>query len=395
MIKSLLENDLYVFTMWYAMEKLGYGNHPVEYTFVNRGKVDLLPYKDEIEKEVGKFCSLYFGIDDVNYLNRLHFLGNNAMDALFDDVNVRKLKRDNINIYEENGELKIKVKGPWRETIFFEIPVLAIISGVYHKHNAHYKSLTSFLSNTEEKRRLINQYGIKVADFGTRRRASFRHQDELVRIFSKSTRFSMKNINDHFVGTSNVYLAKKYDVRPIGTMAHQWIQAFQGIIYDLSDSQRMALESWMHVYRGNLGIALSDTIGIDAFLNDFDMMLAKLYDGVRQDSGDPLVFGEKMVKHYERLGINPMTKTIVFSDSLDLEKAKEINDKFKDRINVSFGIGTFLTNDCGYKPLSIVMKLTKFDGLPVAKLSDEPGKTICKDVKFLKELKLAFNVKGG
>jgi len=200
-----------------------------------------------------------------------------------------------------------------------------------------------------------------------------------------------KELPDNFIGTSNVDLARRYNLKPIGTMAHEFIQAAQALTR-IKDSQKFAFDTWAKEYRGDLGIALSDCLGFEAFLNDFDMFFSKLFDGARHDSGDPYIWGEKLIAHYESFGIDPITKSAVFSDGLDFSKAIEIHETFKDRIKVSFGIGTNITNDTGFKAPQIVIKMTECDGRPVAKISDSKGKMMCKDDDYLKYLASVFNI---
>ncbi|WP_122856759.1 nicotinate phosphoribosyltransferase, partial [Pseudomonas viridiflava] len=228
----------------------------------------------------------------------------------------------------------------------------------------------------------------KVADFGTRRRISYLAQEEVVRTM-------MRDFPGEFVGTSNIQLAREFNIRAVGTQAHEWFQAHQQLGPRLVDSQKAALDGWIKEYRGDPGLTLADCINQDAFLRDFDSYYAKLFDGCRHDSGDPLVWGDRMIAHYESLRIDPQTKTLIFSDGLNLgDKALRILRHFRGRINVSFGIGTDLTNGVeGVKPLSIVMKMVNCQGQPVAKISDAPGKSQCESPEFLSYLKQVFQVK--
>jgi nicotinate phosphoribosyltransferase len=210
--------------------------------------------------------------------------------------------------------------------------------------------------------------------------------DEVVSTFARE-------LPGYFNGTSNVFLAMKHNVKPIGTMAHEFIQAGQGLEkVQLKYSQQYMLEKWIEEYRGDLGIALTDTIGMKPFLKDFDLYLAKLYDGCRHDSSDPYTWCFSLVDHYKKLGIDPRTKSAVFSDNLDFLAAANIYKTFKDMIKISFGIGTNLTNDVGFKPLSIVIKLVKVNGNPVAKISDQPEKVICEDEQFLSYLRKVYEL---
>jgi nicotinate phosphoribosyltransferase len=194
----------------------------------------------------------------------------------------------------------------------------------------------------------------------------------------------------YFLGTSNVLLAKEFNVTPIGTMAHEWLQAGQALTR-IRDSQKFMLQKWADVYRGDLGIALSDVVGVDAFIRDFDLYFAKLFDGCRQDSGCPFEWGEKIIQMYKDLRIDPATKVAVFSDSLDISKAKKLYDRFHGRLKIMFGIGTNLTNDVGVEPLNIVIKMVSCNGMPVAKIADGNGtKGMCEDDEYLKYLKSQF-----
>jgi nicotinate phosphoribosyltransferase len=291
-------------------------------------------------------------------------------------------KRRYINIKNNAQGLSIDIEGPWVQTILFEVPILAIISETFAEMRTEsFRGMMYGLNKIDEQLPFINYL---FADFGTRRR------------FSKSYHYLvleklLKLVPKNLVGTSNVELAKKFGIKPIGTMAHEWLQAHQALAR-VVDSQKAALDVWAHEYRGDLGIALSDVVGFDAFLNDFDKYFAKLFDGCRHDSGDPYIWGEKLIKHYESLGIDPLTKSAVFSDGLNFDKAADIQNHFENRIKTSFGIGTFLTNNCGFKPLQIVLKMIECNKKPVAKISDSPGKGMCNDSSYLTYLKQTFNI---
>ena len=185
-----------------------------------------------------------------------------------------------------------------------------------------------------------------------------------------------------------------HGLTPLGTMAHEYLQACQAVGPRLRDSQVFAFNMWAREYRGDLGIALSDVCGMDAFLRDFDLFFCKLFDGVRHDSGDPFEWGEKLIAHYEKMRIDPRTKTMVFSDSLNIPLAMRLFEYFKGRVRTSFGIGTNLTNDLGYEPLQIVIKMTRCNGQPVAKISDEPSKAMDYDPSYVAYLREVFQVRG-
>jgi nicotinate phosphoribosyltransferase len=226
----------------------------------------------------------------------------------------------------------------------------------------------------------------RFADFGMRRRFSGKWHDTVVGILKEE-------LPHNFIGTSNVYLAKKHKVGHIGTMAHEWLMVGQGLKnVRLADSQKYMFEVWAKEYRGDLGIALSDTLGFKTFLNDFDKYFCKLFDGCRHDSGDPIEWGEKLIEHYEKMGVDPKTKSAVFSDGLTFPLALQLAEYFNGWLKTSYGIGTNLTNDVGFEPLQIVMKVVRVNGNPVAKLSDSSGKGMCEDAEFLQYLKKVFNI---
>jgi nicotinate phosphoribosyltransferase len=281
------------------------------------------------------------------------------------------------------------VKGPWLHTILFEIPVLAIVNEVYFRNTRAHPDLEEGRARLKSKMDLVvnapDMADFRVAEYGTRRRFSKVWHDEVVATM-KATMGKM------FAGTSNVALARKYDVLPLGTMGHEYLQACQALGPRLRDSQVFALEVWAKEYRGDLGIALSDVYGTDAFLRDFDMYFCKLFDGARHDSGDPFLWGERMISHYLANRVDPRTKTLVFSDALTFPRAIELARRFAGRCRVSFGIGTNLTNDLGHQPLQIVMKMVRCNGQPVAKVSDSPEKTMCDDPAYLAYLRQVFQL---
>jgi nicotinate phosphoribosyltransferase len=381
-IQSLLDTDLYKFTM----QQVVYHRFPiadVEYAFRCRTPgVDLRPYRDEIEREIEAFCALRLQDDEIEYLGTLPYMKSSYLSALRE----LRLNPSAIEITCDS-EFRLKIKGNWYRTILFEVPVLAIINEVY------FRSTHPFTPDVEaegrrrleEKCRLARESGLeslRIIEFGTRRRYSRAWQDEAVGMLGEQ-------LGAHFLGTSNVALARKYGLKRYGTMAHEFLQAAQAFVA-LPDSQKYALEMWMQEYRGQLGIALSDVVGMDAFFRDFDRLFSQAYDGARHDSGDPLAWGEKLIAHYEALGLDPKLKQAVFTDSLDIPRAIEIAHHFGARVGTQFGIGTNLTNDVGFPALNIVIKLTRCNGRPVAKLSDTPGKTMGEDSAFMAYLRAAF-----
>lgn len=384
---TLLDNDLYKFTMQQTALHL-FPSTQVEYKLIIRTKgVDLRPLLDEIEGRIDELCSSRMSSSDLEFLGGIRFLKQDYVNFLEDFT----LKRRFIDVAEGKDQLEIRVRGDWVSTILFEVPLLAIIEEVYcASMNPDFDPISVGMDNLNEKIKFAQSKKFIFTDFGTRRRFSRAWHQAVVESLGR------KLPRDRFIGTSNLWLAKEYGLTPTGTMAHEFIQAGQGMsATQLVNSQKYMLEAWTREYRGDLGIALTDTIGIDAFLRDFDPYLAKLYDGVRHDSADPYSWGDKMIAHYEKFGIDPMTKKLMFSDNLNFVKADLIETYFTGRSQPRFGIGTFLTNDCGIEPLSIVMKLVKVNGNPVAKISDEPGKVICEDAAFLSYLRKVNQLDAG
>ena len=396
-ITSLLDNDLYKFTMLQAMLHQFPQTHGV-YRFRCRNNEDtiypLSDIKEQLEQQLDSLCELRFLEDELEYLRGLRFMRSDFVDYL----ELFKLKRRFITVStDEQGRLFIDIEGPMIQAMFFEVFVLAIVNELYFNALSDASVLEEGQRRLDKKVELLHQYAAAqskdgrdippfiVADFGTRRRFNKDWQAHVVETLNKA---QPKIVS----GTSNVYLAKKLGMTPIGTMAHEFMQAFQALDVRLRDSQKAALESWVHEYRGDLGIALTDVVGMDAFLRDFDLYFAKLFDGLRHDSGDPYAWGDKAIAHYKKLKIDPRTKILTFSDGLDLNKAWDLHQYFKTQIKTSFGIGTNLTNDMGITPLNIVLKLVECNGQPVAKLSDSPGKTMINNDTYLAYLRQVFEV---
>ena len=391
-IISLLDTDLYKFTMQQCALRQ-FSNVWVRYVFKSRNILNwTYEMHEELLNQIKNFCSIHFNKEELDYLASLRFIKRDYIEFL----KLYKPLEEHIKALFNNNKLTVEIEGPWYQTILWEIPILSMISEIYYyysviKNNKKETIYKQGEKNLKEKieNELIPMHeenkGFKFSEFGTRRRFSFNWQDKVIDILKKKIPKSC------FVGTSNVYFAKKYDILAVGTNAHEYYQVGQALDkVRLAESQKFMLQSWVNEYRGDLGIALSDTLGTDKFLRDFDLYFAKLYDGIRHDSGDPIKWGYKVLNHYENLRINPMTKTLLFSDSLDFERAYKIYKEFKDKTNVTFGIGTFIMNDFKpiAKPLNIVMKLQSVNGKPVAKLSDDNGKTICEDKEFLHYLKI-------
>jgi nicotinate phosphoribosyltransferase len=386
-VPSLLDTDLYKFTMMQVVQH-HFAEAEVEYRFKCRNPdIDLAPFVGEIESEIRALCDLRFTPDELDYLRRWRFFKSDFVDLLglfhlqqrFVSVTPRK---------DSPREIDISIKGPWLHTILFEVPVLAIVSEVYYRNTVSKPDFDEGRRRLAAKIALANEIGspdFRIADYGTRRRFSREWHAEVLRTLKR-------DMSTHFVGTSNVRFAMEQGLTPLGTMAHEYLQACQAVGPRLRDSQSFAFNMWAREYRGDLGIALSDVVGLDAFLRDFDLFFCKLFDGVRHDSGDPFEWGDKLIAHYQRMRIDPRTKTMVFSDSLDIPLAIRLYEYFKGRTQTSFGIGTNLTNDLGYEPMQIVIKMTRCNGQPVAKISDAPSKTMDYDPSYVQYLREVLQV---
>jgi nicotinate phosphoribosyltransferase len=386
-IQSLLDTDLYKFTMMQVVLH-HFPGAQVEYKFKCRTEgVDLQPDLPALEREIAKLCSLRFRDDELAYLRGLRFMKSDFVDFLalfhFSEKYLR------IGPGEKPGEIDITVRGPWLHTIMYEIPLLAIVSELYFRRSQPKPDLAEgrrrLKAKIEAIRKVEPGLEFRVSDFGTRRRFSRDWQEEVLRSFGR-------DVPQRFAGTSNVWFATRNNMTPLGTMAHEYMQACQALGPRLRDSQTFAFDKWAQEYRGDLGIAVADTYGTDAFLRDFDMYFCKLFDGARHDSGEPFAWGERMIDHYRRNRVDPRTKTLVFSDQLTVPLAIEIARRFQGRIQTAFGIGTNLTNDLGHEPINIVIKMTECNGQPVAKVSDSPGKTMSKDPGYLRYLRQVFGL---
>ena len=393
-IHSLLDTDLYKFTMLQVVLHKFPQTHSV-YHFRCRNLEDtvypLVDILDDLNEQLDHLCNLKYKEDELQYLRKLRFIKSDFVDYL----ELFQLKRRFIQAsIDAEGRLDIHIEGPMVQAMMFEIFVLAIVNELYFSRIKTDQVWAEGERRLQAKLDLIQQYEksqqpndppFLVSDFGTRRRYSFDWQKHVVAAFHKT-------VPNVFRGTSNVLLAKELNITPIGTMAHEFLQAFQALDVRLRDFQKAALETWVQEYRGDLGIALTDVVGMDAFLRDFDLYFAKLFDGLRHDSGDPYEWGDKAYAHYRKLKIDTKTKMLTFSDGLNLPKAWELHQYFKDRFQVSFGIGTNLTNDMGQKPLNIVLKLVECNGQSVAKISDSPGKTMTDNDTFLAYLRQVFEI---
>ena len=393
-INSLLDTDLYKLTMGQAV----FHQHPdlnVTYRFKCRNKDVKFTEEmvEEIKEQARLFSRLHFRDEEIQYVGALRYMKYSYIEFL-------KLYHpiyEHFNItLNKDGTIAVTIKGPWYQTIFWEVPLLSIINEVYFYYrytDSERDEITKQCEIMLDKK--INDLNNNVyvlgtiTDFGTRRRYSFDWMDHVIDRFSSSDLGETK-----FIGTSNVYFAMKYNLLPVGTNAHEWYMAAQGMKnVPLAHTNAYMLGSWVDEYHGDLGIALDDCYNTDIFMRDFDLFHSKLWDGVRNDSGDPIEWGDKWIKHFESMRIDPKTKTLLFSNSLDFELAHKIYTYFKDRAKTSFGIGTFITGVQKFiasfgpvEPLNIVIKLSEVNGMPVAKLSNDITKATCDDPTFLNHL---------
>ncbi|RTZ15542.1 nicotinate phosphoribosyltransferase [Vibrio aquaticus] len=395
-IQSALDLDVYKINMMFAAFT-HYPQTTVRYELIVRSNEDISLLKEQVEAEINQLAHLNFTQDDVEYLTTCSpYLSESFLCYL---KGFQFAPETQVTVSVKGHQLSISISGIWHETILYETLAMSIISEVRSRQrwdNIPTKHFKQVLENKVEnlckelERRKINNF--QFSEMGSRRRFSAKVQQETLSYLNQE-------VPHLLTGTSNYHLAKQTSLTPIGTVAHEWFMAHQALC-EPALSQQIALDKWLSTFDGQLGIALTDTIGIDAFLRDFTTQRANAYSGVRHDSGDPLIWGDKMIAHYEALGIDPMSKALIFTDGLDFERAMSICEYFDGRANVSFGIGTFLANDMGdweynnqhYQPLSMVVKLAECNGQAVAKISDEPEKAMCEDENFLARLKQDYGL---
>ncbi len=387
-IVSLLDTDLYKFNM----DQVIFHKHTDlcgQYYFKcrNSGVVFTPEMAEEIKEQTDVLCSLSFTKEELDYLRSIRFIKDDYVEFL----RLWRPIRDYVTIgLSAEGELSVVVDGPLFSAMQFEIYLLEIINEVYFRMAFDYDTLRrSAEERLDAKIKAMNDgtYTFKFAEFGCRRRLSREWEDVVVRRLASET--------ENCVGTSNVYLAMKHGITPVGTYAHEFVQMYQGIdSIPLAYTNHYAMKDWYAEYDGDNGTALTDTVTTDLFLLDFNRSMVNNYTGVRHDSGDPYEWGEKMIAHYKKFGVDPKTKLLLFSDSLDFDRAQKLYDYFRDKAKVSFGIGTFVSNDTCEDPLNIVIKLQYVNGRPVAKISDAPGKAMCRDADYLEYLKrsVAFRI---
>ncbi len=369
LLPSLLDNDFYKFTMQHGVIKL-FPHAKAKYEFINRGKHRFpAGFADALREAVNGIAQLRLTKDEKDYLAiTCPYLDPTYLDFL----QGYRYNPEEVTIEQNGDELSVHIEGYWYRTILWEVPLMSMICELYYElSHLHHISNDQISAVNKEKIEKYAALGVTIAEFGTRRRHSYGVHSLVVQALRQYG-------GDTFVGTSNVHLAMKYNTRPIGTHAHEWFM-FHAARYGFKMANSLGLEHWTNVYRGDLGIALADTYTTGIFFEQFDKKFSKLFDGVRHDSGDPVVFAEKTIEHYRKMGIDPLSKTIIFSDALNYEKVARITEYCRNKIGMSFGIGTNFTNDVGPEPLNIVIKMTetlpeKGPWIPVVKLSDEKGK---------------------
>lgn len=382
-IKSIIDTDLYKLTqMWAVICK--FPELKVRYKFIDRNN-NIYPkgFAADLVYEIQTMAELSLTTSEAIFLKSIRYFPQIYIDLL------KGFKLDPSEIHvsqDDEGHLEIGIEGYWYRTIYWEVMLLALISELYFKKTGQEVDIHQEDLQIKDisKTKLLGEHGMHHADFGTRRRYSFENQERIVKLFRKEG-------NGFFVGTSNVHLAKTYNLRPIGTMAHEWIMV-HGAIYGYKQANPLSFKNWTDIYKGDLGIALTDTFTTDVFFRSFDMKDAKLFDGVRHDSGSPYAFRDKTCGKYDDLGIDPMSKAIVFSNALTVEESINIKKDCIGHIKSSAGIGTHLSNDVGVKPLNIVIKISDVfingSWVPTVKLSDDVGKNTGdpKEVELCKEI---------
>lgn len=366
---SILDNDFYKFTMQHAVIKR-FPYAKARYQFINRGQHEFPEnFAERLREAVNDMARLRLDFKEKEFLRTTcPYLDPTYLDFLHG----YRYDPSEVSIEQNGTHISVSIEGFWYRTILWEVPIMSLICELFYEETQQERQSDEWVIETiEEKIKKYKNLGIVFAEFGTRRRHSYKVHDLVVKTLQEKGEGT-------FIGTSNVYLAMKYHTKPIGTHAHEWFM-FHAAKYGFKMANSMGLEHWVDVYRGDLGIALTDTYTTEVFFEQFDKKFAKLFDGVRHDSGDPLEFTDKTIAHYKNLGINPLTKTIIFSDGLNYEKVERIVQYCEGKIGLSFGIGTDLTNDVGLKPMNIVIKMT--EAFPenthwtgVVKLSDEPLK---------------------
>lgn len=370
-ITSLLDQDMYKFSMGQAIlfgrfARIHYQLVNATYEFINRANRPFPPgFADTLQEQINHMEQLQFAPHELQFLANIRYMKPGYIDFLTS----WRWNAKHIKVEQDGEKLFVTIDGPWYQTVYYEVPLMALISELYFAHGLNTSDMRTVFDNTQKKGQQLAEAGCVFADFGTRRRYSKKVHDLVVQALIQGAKCGPGRM----MGTSNMLLAQRYKITPIGTHAHEFFQA-HAAMFGYRQANRFALEAWAEEYDGDLGIALSDTFTTDVFFRDFRTDLSKLFDGVRHDSGDPIEFAQKAIAHYKSLNIDPLSKTIVFSDGLNTDKAIEINQWCNGKIRAAFGIGTHFTNDVGVKPLNIVIKMTRCNGMPTVKLSDVEGK---------------------
>lgn len=383
-ITSILDTDIYKFHMQQAIWHL-YPKTSVTLTFVCRDHENLLPFIPLIIEQISSMQDLVLGVDEYHFLKQTGFYKLDYLNYLLR----YRFDPSEVSVTSDNGQLAISISGLWHKVVLWEVPILEIISEI--RNSILYPKITEYDANIklQHKISLLNSSSyeeFKLIEFGSRRRFSKRIQQFVLSELQSA-------VPKQLLGTSNCLLAKTYHLKAIGTQAHEWFQGHQSLAPNLKHFQQVALNNWLQEYAGKLGVALTDCINMSSFLVDFNKKLANQYSGLRQDSGDPIQWGEAAIEHYRKFDIDPMSKLLVFSDNLTIPKALSIFSHFQSTIPSCFGIGTNLTCDLqGVKPMNIVIKMTECDGKPVAKISDSPGKIICNDERYVQKLVDIFDL---
>lgn len=384
MIRSFLDNDMYKFTIQQCIVNQ-YPEAFATYKFINRGGQTFSDsVVSRIKSSIDQMSHIYMTDAEYSYIKNI----KNFSPSYREFLKSYRYNPEEVKVQGGNGNLAIEISGPWYRSVLWEVPLMAIISEAWHEENS--PAVNTFVRNDlieaiersiYEKVIALSDIGADFVDFGTRRRFSFDvHNVIAERIASFNNYSNHKYGYSHCKGSSNLNICRVYGLNPVGTVAHEFVQA-HAAMNGYVNANKSAMDSWVRQYRGELGIALPDTFTTPVFLRDFDSYYARVYDGVRQDSGDPITFAKMFIEHYERLGIDPMSKRIVFSDSLNVDKIRQIHEFCKGKIRASYGIGTNFTCDVpNVKPLNIVIKLDSLAlscfkySIPVVKLSDDKGK---------------------
>jgi len=361
---SILDNDLYKFSMQNAFIKL-FPNDIVQYSFINRGRHQFPSgFDKELQRIVNEFAGLQLTEDEYDYLHeKIYYFDR----AYIDFLKGYKFNPHEVNITQHDAELTVDIQGPIYKSILWEVPLLSIISELYYEMTKQ-KAKDGWSKTIRQKIEDFKRLGIVVSEFGTRRRFAYDIQKtlcELITLYGQGS----------FTGTSNLHFAMVNNLTPIGTQAHEWYM-FHAAKYGYWMANEIGMQNWINVYKGNLGIALTDTFTTEVFLRSFNIVYAKLHDGVRADSGNPLIYADQLIEHYDMLRIDPKTKIIVFSDNIkSLSMLENIQCVCKGRIQDRYGIGTWLSNDCGCTPMNMVIKMAAVlvddTFIPTVKLSDD------------------------